>query len=156
MLEEYKKIDSKELKFKDTVFIRDIETRVFQAMTLKCLSGIDGIALIEGNFIDHILGREGIERNKGIYVEQDSKSHSVSIKIELNVGYGIPLPTKAEEIQSKVVEDITRLTGLHVAAVHIIFKNLLPDEDLEQILAKQMAEKEENSEEFFNEYSEEF
>jgi len=157
MLEEYKKIDSKELKFKDTVFVRDIETRVFQAITLKCLSTIEGIALIEGSFIDHILGREGVERNKGVFIEQDSKSHSVSVKVELNVAYGILLPAKAEEIQTKIVEDITKLTGLHVAAVHVIFKNLLPEEDLEQILSKQMKDKEGvSTEEFMNEYSEEF
>lgn len=156
MLEDYKKIDTKELQFKDTVFIRDIETRVFQAITLKCLSQIEGIALLEGSFIDHLLGREGIERNKGIHVEQDQKNHSVSVRVELNVGYGISIPDKADEIQNKIVQDIHQFTGLHVSYVHVIFKSLLPDDDLEQILSKQMHQNEEANSDYLNEFSEDF
>ena len=160
--DQFKQIDTKELEFPDSVFVRDIETRVFQAITIKCLSKINDISLIEGNIIDNLLGREGLERVKGILVEQDSKSHSVTIKIELNVAYGISLPEKAEEIQSKLVQDIVRLTGLHVSCVHVIFKNLLPDEDLEKLIAKSMKkegakeELKELSESVLNEYSEEF
>ncbi len=156
MLDDHRKLDAKELKSKDTVFIRDIETKVFQAITLKCLSKIEGISLIEGNFIDHLLGREGVERNKGIFIEQDVKGHSVSCKIELNVAYGLSIPDKAEEIQNKIVFDIQALTGFHVASVHVIFKSLLPDEDLEKILAKQMEQSGDSANEFFNEFSEEF
>ncbi|MCI5052540.1 MAG: Asp23/Gls24 family envelope stress response protein [Simkaniaceae bacterium] len=159
--DQFKQIDTKELDFPDTVFVRDIETRVFQAITIKCLSTINDISLIEGNIIDNLLGREGLERVKGIHVEQDSKSHSVTIKIELNVAYGISLPEKAEEIQSKLVSDIVKLTGLHVSCVHVIFKNLLPDENLEKLIAKSMSketdeELKELSENVLNEYSEEF
>ena len=156
MLDDYKKLDTKEVKSKETVFIRDIETKVFQAITLKCLSKIEGISLIEGNFIDHLLGREGVERNKGIFIEQDVKGHSVACKIELNVAYGLSIPDKAEEIQNKIVSDIQTFTGFHVASVHVIFKSLLPDEDLEKILAKQMEQAGDSANEFFNEFSEEF
>jgi len=163
---QYPETDSKELNFADTVFVRDIETRVFQTITIKCLSNIEGIALLEGTLFDNFLGREGVERIKGIHVEQDSKSHSVNIKIELNVAYGISIPEKSEEIQTKLVDNIVKLTGLHVASVHIIFKNVLPQADLEAILTSKMAEpvkeidngdvSDEVSDEVLNEYSEEF
>ena len=91
MLDQFDEIDSKEIDLPDTVFIRDIESRVFQAITIKCLSSIEGISLIEGTLIDNLFGREGLERVKGVYVEQDSKSHSVNLKIELNVAYGISI-----------------------------------------------------------------
>ena len=156
----YPSIDPKELQYTDTVFVRDIETRVFQAITVKCLSNIDGIALLEGTLFDNLLGREGSERIKGIYVEQDAKSHSVNIKVELNIAYGISIPEKSEEIQTKLVDDVVRLTGLHVASVHVIFKNLLPREDLEKILSAKLKEgepaEEEMNDEALNEYSEEF
>jgi len=103
-----------------------------------------------------LLGREGIERNKGIYIEQDNKNSMVSVKLELNVGYGISIPEKAQEIQSKVLLDIQKYTGLGVSCVHLIFKSLLPDEDLEKILSKQMDQASDASNEFFNEFSEEF
>jgi len=120
------KLDTKEFELPETVFVRDIENRVFQGIVLQCLSLIDGISLVEGNFIDNILGRGSLETGvKGITTDQDNKSHSISIKIEINICYGFSIPEKAEEIQTKVTEEITKLTGLHVSCVHVIFKNIV-------------------------------
>ena len=118
-----KKIDTKEFELPETVFVRDIENKVFQSIALQCLSQIEGICLTEGNFMDQLLGRnaEGIQ---GISAEQDEKSQSVKIKVEVNILYGLSIPKKAEELQLKIAEDITKLTGLHVASVHVIFKNV--------------------------------
>lgn len=126
--DQFKQIDTKELEFVDTVFIRDIETRVFQAIVIKCLAKVEGIALLEANLLNNLLGREGNERIKGIHVEQDQKNHSVSIKIEVNVAHGVSLPSKSEEIQTKILADISQLTGLHVSCVHVVFKALIHDE----------------------------
>jgi len=127
-----KKVDPKEFELPETLFVRDIENRVFQGIVLQCLSKIDGIALIEGNFIDNILGRRNLEGVKGIHVEQDNKSPSVGIKIEVNICYGYSIPAKAEEIQTLCAEEITKLTGLHVSYVHIIFKNVVLAEQLKK------------------------
>ena len=127
--DQLKKIDTKELELPETIFVRDVEAKVFQSIVLECLSKIEHVAPIEGNFFDQLLGREGVERVKGIHVEQDEKQHSIKLKIEVNVAYGAPLPKKAEEIQLKVAEEIGRLTGLHVGCVHVVFKNLIPKED---------------------------
>ena len=116
-----KKLDPKEFELPETMFIRDIEDKVFQSIVLQCLSQITGISLVEGNFIDHILGRSS-EGVKGIYAEQDEKSHSVNIKVEVNLYYGVLIPNKAEEIQTKIAEEITKLTGLHVSSVNIVLK----------------------------------
>ena len=128
----YEKLDTKELNLPDTVLIRDIESRVFQAIVLQCLSRIEGIGLLEGNLFDSLLGRE-VERVKGIHVEQDQKQHSVLVKVEINISYGFSIPEKAEEIQSKIVEEVTRWSGLHVSSVHVIFKDLMlsPPEEKE-------------------------
>lgn len=121
-----KKVDTKEFEIPETVFSRDIENRVFQGIVLQCLSEIEGITLVEGNFIDNILGRGGLEGIKGINAEQDNHSHSVSLKLEVNICYGTSIPEKAEEIQTKVADEITRLTGLHVSVIHVVFKNIVP------------------------------
>jgi uncharacterized alkaline shock family protein YloU len=130
----YEKLDEKELNYPETAFIRDIETKVFQAIVGQCLSKISGVALQEGTLFDSLLGRE-VERGKGIYVEQDQKEHSVVVRIEINIAYQVSIPEKAEEIQTKVAQEISRWTGLHVASVHIIFKDLLiqTEEPLELI-----------------------
>lgn len=157
MLDQFDEIDAKEIDLPDTVFIRDIESRVFQAITVKCLSGIEGIALLEGTIIDNLLGREGLERIKGIYIEQDSKNHAVNIKVELSIAYGLSVPEKAEEIQTKLVKDIVKLTGLHVASVHVVFKNLIPDRTLKEIVEKEAEKKEmEISDSELDEYAGEF
>lgn len=124
MYDQLKNMDAREIELPETVFIRDIETRVFQAIALQCLAKIEGIGLLEGNLFDSLLGRE-LERVKGIHVEQDQKKQSVDLRVEINVIYGISIPEKAEEIQTKLAEEISHWTGLHVASVHVIFKDLI-------------------------------
>jgi len=134
---EVKRIDTKEFEFPDTLFVRDIENQVFQGIVFQCLSKIEGVALVEGNFIDNIFGRNVSDNLKGITVEQNNRDHSVSVKIEVNVVYGCSIPEKAEEIQTLCTEEITKATGLHVASVHVIFKSvLLPN----QLKKRQLSE----------------
>ncbi len=120
---EVERYTSKEFQLPETVFVRDIDNSVFQGIILQCLAKIPDIALLEGNFIDNILGRtEGV---KGIQTEQDPKTHSINVRIEVNIAYGISIPEKAEEIQTKISQELTKLTGLHVSQVHVVFKQLI-------------------------------
>lgn len=123
-----KRENIEELEYPETMFVRDIENRVFQSLVLQCLSKIKGITLIERNFIDNILGRDTVEGIKGIHTEQDSQNNAVIVKVEVNVCYGLCIPEKAEEIQTKITEEIIQLTGLHVASVHVVFKNVIMDD----------------------------
>ncbi len=127
---EIKKLDTKELDVAETMFVCNIENKVFQSIVLHCLSQIDGISLGEGNFIDNLFGRSA-EGVKGIYAEQDEKHNSINIKVEVSIYYGLPIPLKAEEIQTKVSQTITQLTGLHVASVHVIITNVIAIEEAE-------------------------
>jgi uncharacterized alkaline shock family protein YloU len=119
-----KEMDQRELELPETLFSRDIESKVFQSIVLQCIRKIEGVSLLEGTLIDDILGREALDRIKGISIEQDLRLHSVSIEVEVNVLYGASIPEKAEEIQNKIVEEVSSFTGLHVSRVHVIFKNL--------------------------------
>lgn len=150
-----KQIDTKELELPETVFVRDIESKVFQSIALQCLAQIDGVETLEGNLFDSLLG-SSLDGIKGIHVDQDQKNHSVNVRVEINVAYGIGIPDKAEEIQNKILQDISRLTGLHVGAVHVVFKNLItpkPTLSIEEVLEKKVkssksADKESYNEEF--------
>lgn len=134
-----KKVDTKEFELPETLFVRDVENRVFQGIVLQCLARIDGIALVEGNFIDNILGRTALESVKGIVIEQDNKNHSVGIRIDVNICYGYSIPEKAEEIQTACAEEITNLTGLHVSSVHVVFKNVILSEQLKKSILSENA-----------------
>lgn len=145
-------LDRKELDLPETLFIRDIEGRVFQSIALQCLSQIQGIETLEGNLFDSLLGRDRLENPKGIYVEQDEKNHAVNLKVEVNVAYGVCIPEKAEEIQMRLVEELSSLTGLHVGTIHVVFKNLISQkplmESLETILEKKTVQSERYNEGF--------
>jgi uncharacterized alkaline shock family protein YloU len=130
---DFKKVDTKEFELPDTLFIRDIDNKVFQGIVLECLNNIEGVTLVESNFIDSIFGRSTSEGVRGIQAEQDNKNHSVGIKLEVNIFYGVAIPEKAEEIQTVVAEEITRLTGLHVASVHVVFKNIVSPELIKKV-----------------------
>jgi len=133
-----KQIDTKELELPETVFVRDIESKVFQSIVLQSLSQIEGVETLEGNLFDSLLG-DSLDGVKGIHVDQDQKNHSVNVRIEINVAYGISIPDKAEEIQNKILQDISRLTSLHVGVVHVIFRNLIspkPKPSIEELLKK--------------------
>ncbi len=129
------KLETKEIELPETLYVRDIENRVFQGIVLQCLAKVKGITLVEGNFIDTIFNRGSPEGIKGILAEQDSKNQTVSIRIEVNICYGKPIPEKAEEIQNKVAEEVTKLTGLHVSCVHVVFKNVVTPEQSEKFSA---------------------
>lgn len=136
--------DSKEIDLPDTLFVRDIETRVFQTIALQTLASIEGVSMMEGNLIDSFLGRDGPDRVKGIHVDQDQKNHSVKLKIEVNIAYGISLPEKAEEIQTELSQEISKMTGLHVSCVHVVFKNLvLPERHPRELAVEEVKEIEE-------------
>ncbi|HLB52888.1 MAG TPA: Asp23/Gls24 family envelope stress response protein [Chlamydiales bacterium] len=139
MYDQLKGVDAREIELPDTVFIRDIETRVFQGVVLQVLAKVEGIGLLEGNLFDSLLGRE-IESIRGIHVEQDQKKHSVSIRVEIKISHGVSIPEKSEEIQTRLVEEISKWTGLHVASVHVIFKDLLPHQKEEKEVVAQKNE----------------
>lgn len=132
MFDQLKNMDAREIELPNTVFIRDIDSRVLQGIVLQVLSKIENIGLIEGNLFDSLLGRD-MDRVKGIHVVQEEKGKSVTIRIEINIVYGVSIPEKSEEIQSKITEEITQWTGLHVSSIHVIFKDLIaPQEEKEE------------------------
>jgi uncharacterized alkaline shock family protein YloU len=119
-------LDQREFDLPETTYSRDIENRVFQDIVLKTLSDIEGIGLIEGNFLNTLIGKP--DTVKGIVAEQDPKTHSVRLKIEVRIKYGLSIPHVADEIQTLVVQEITKMTGVRVSEIHVIFKELLPEE----------------------------
>ena len=149
MEDKFKNIDKKEIQLPETTFSRDIESRVFQAIVFQCLSNVEGVALVSKGLIDSLLGRDAQESYSAIHVEQDQKQHSVSIKLELNIKFGLSIPEKAEEIQNNIIESVSKFTGLHVNRVHIIFKNMIVDlEDDEDDECETEAQKITASEEY--------
>jgi uncharacterized alkaline shock family protein YloU len=120
------KVDTQEFELPETTYSRDIDNRVFQGIVIQCLAKIPGVALCESSILGNLLGASsGV---KGIHTVQEPASHSVSITVEVHVAYGVVIPEKAEEIQTTIVKEISRLCGLRVNEVHVIFKGLIPND----------------------------
>lgn len=150
-----KKVDTKEFEIPETLFVRDIDNQVFQGIVLQTLKKIPGISLVEDNFIESLLGKSPVAPSyKGIHAEQDPKSNTIRIRIDLNVHYGTSIPEKAEEIQTQVAEEITRLTGLHVSQVHLVFKNIISETP--SLLARDIEAKTRRAQTAEEEYNDEF
>ena len=138
-------IEIEEQNTDEVVFVQDVENKVFQAIVVKTLMKIEGVRLLEeGSLIDDLLGREGQSRIKGVYIEQDLKSHSVAIKIEIELAYGLSLKRVAKNVQHAIVKDIKEFSGFNISSVHLVFKHLYEDkpaineESLEQIQAEDL------------------
>ena len=114
---------SSEFELPETLYVSDIDERVFKSIVIQCLSEIEGIGMADRSFIDSLLGREGVDAVKGISIEHDSEKHTISVRLEVTIKYGVPIPEKAEEIQQKVAAQLTHMTGLHVSCVHVLFRN---------------------------------
>ena len=122
------RVDTKEFELPETVYVRDIESQVFQTIVLECLSKVRGIRLAARGLIESLLGLESKELIKSITIDQNEKEHTVNVKVEISIAYGLSIPVKAEEIQSLITLELTKLTGLHVGEVHVIVKNIFFDE----------------------------
>ncbi len=134
-------VDTKEFELPETAYVHDVENKVFQTIVLQCLLNIKGVYLLHDTIFDSLLEKGGIDRSKGVLVEQDNQKQTVNVKIEVNIKYGIPIPEKAEEIQTKISEEITRLTSLHVSCVHVIFKGVLLKEPEKKLIEDKSAAK---------------
>jgi uncharacterized alkaline shock family protein YloU len=110
----------------DTLFVRDIETRVFQMIVVQCLATIEGISLPDNSLFGTLLSKAQPDRIRCVNVDQDAKNHSVKIRVEVNMSYGTSIPEKSEEIHTRVSEEVTKLTGVHVASVHVVVKSVVP------------------------------
>lgn len=131
---------SKELELPDTLFVRDIDNRVFQHLVAQALARVPDVALVEGGFMHNILSRGNTDSVSAIHAEQDSQAKSLKIRVDLNIAYGVAIPEKAEEIQNLLNEELTRLTGLHVASIHLVFRGLIPQASSERDVERDSQE----------------
>jgi uncharacterized alkaline shock family protein YloU len=110
----------------ETIFSSDIENKVYQGIVLNTLASIENIQVLDGNFFHSLIGRS--DKVKGIHVEQDPDQQSVRIQLEVHIKFGCSIPEKAEEIQNKVSREVSKMTGVHVSEVHVIFLELIAPE----------------------------
>lgn len=96
-----RRVDTGEFELPETVFVRNIDDRVFQSIVVQCLSKIDGVALAEGTFIDTLFNRASPDNIKGVYAEQDNKNHWSGSKLSSTSDTACRSPAKLKKCRPK-------------------------------------------------------
>ncbi len=107
-----------------------IHNSVIAVIAREAVLKVPGVADLAGSLVDDIagmVGRKPLER--GVRVEVGE--NSLVIEVALVVEYGASIPKVAFEVQSRVREDVERLTGKSVRSVNVIVQSVrLPETSL--------------------------
>jgi len=93
---------------------------VLKTMISMALSGIDGIAGLEGRSAAGILSRKNSSHLNKITVEENR----VCIDVSIAARYGLPLRETAKTVQERIKSTIESMTDLNVGAVNIVISGL--------------------------------
>ena len=107
-----------------------IHENVIAAAVRKATCKVDGVIRLAGsalvNNIAELIGNKSIS-DRSISVQIDGAS--VVIDVKVNIAYGAHVPTVASNIQSAVVGEVEKITGMTVTAVNVVVQEL-DDEDV--------------------------
>ena len=107
-----------------------IHENVIATAVRKATCKVDGVIRLAGsaivNNIAELIGNKTIG-DRSISVNIDGAT--VVIDVKVNISYGAHVPTVASNIQSAVVEEVEKITGMTVTAVNVVVQELDESED---------------------------
>ena len=102
-----------------------IHENVIAAAVRKAACSVDGVVRLSGsalvNNIAELIGNKSIG-DRSIAVDIDGAT--VAIDVKVNLSYGAHVPTVASNIQSAVVSEVEKITGMTVTAVNVVVQEL--------------------------------
>ena len=108
-----------------------IHENVIAAIVRKASLNIDGVVRLAGStLVDNIAEIIGSKRIGDRAITVNINGDSVSIEVKVNLLYGSHVPTVASNIQSSVMKEVEKMTGMGVVAVNVIVQEL-DDEGVE-------------------------
>lgn len=110
-----------------------IHENVIAAAVRKATANVEGVRRLAGNAIVNniadLIGNKSIsDRSIAVHIDGDS----VAVEVKVNILYGVNVPTVATNIQTAVVEEVEKITGMNVTAVNVIVQELDDPEDEEK------------------------
>ncbi len=107
-----------------------IHENVISAAVRKSTCRVDGVVRLAGsalvNNIAELIGNKTIG-DRSIAVDLDGTAISIDVKV--NLAYGTHIPTVASNIQSAVIEEVEKITGMSVRAINVLVQELDDTED---------------------------
>ncbi len=110
-----------------------IHENVIASVVRKATGKVEGVIRLAGstlvNNIAELIGNKTIgDRAISVHME----GSTVAIEVKVNILYGYHVPTVAGNIQTVVVEEVEKITGLTVTSVNVIIQELDDAEDAGQ------------------------
>jgi uncharacterized alkaline shock family protein YloU len=118
-----------------------IHGNVISSIVRRAALSIDGISRLSGSsFVDNIAEIVGSRKihDRAIAIEIDEDKVAVEVKINLIFGYNVP--EIAAQVQSVIIEEVEKVTGMTVTSVNVIIQ------EIEEAPVPEVAEPEEVAE----------
>jgi uncharacterized alkaline shock family protein YloU len=95
---------------------------------------VNGVIRIAGSpIVDNIAEIIGNRRIGDRSIAIDIDGDTVAVEIKLNISYGSHLPTVAANVQSSVMKEVEKMTGMTVTGVNVIVQELDTEEREDEI-----------------------
>jgi uncharacterized alkaline shock family protein YloU len=111
-----------------------IHENVIAAIVRKAACSVNGVIRLAGSpLVDNIAEIIGNRRigDRAIAINIDGES--VAVEVKLNIAYGAHLPTVAANVQSSIMREVEKMTGMNVSNVNVIVQELDTEEREDEI-----------------------
>jgi uncharacterized alkaline shock family protein YloU len=101
-----------------------IHENVIAAVVKKVTLDVDGVSRLAGSsLVENIAEFVGSKKGHGS-IAVDIEDSSVRIEVKVNIFYGSHIPTVAQNIQSVVMDEVNKSTGMTVSKVDVIVQEI--------------------------------
>lgn len=111
-----------------------IHENVIASVVRRAACSVNGVIRLAGSpLIDNIAEIIGNRRISDRAIDVNINGDSVAIDVKVNLAYGVHVPTVAATIQTAIMEDVEKITGMVVSTVNVIVQELGESEEQEEI-----------------------
>jgi uncharacterized alkaline shock family protein YloU len=111
-----------------------IHENVIAAIARKAACSVNGVIRIAGSpLVDNIAEIIGNRRIGDRSIAIDISGDTVAVEISLNISYGSHLPTVAANVQTAIMREVEKMTGMTVTSVNVIVQELDTEEREDEI-----------------------
>ena len=111
-----------------------IHENVIASIARKAACSVNGVIRIAGSpIVDNIAEIIGNRRIGDRSIAIEINGDAVAIEIKLNISYGSHLPTVAANVQSAIMKEVEKMTGMTVTTVNVIVQELDTEEREDEI-----------------------
>jgi len=111
-----------------------IHENVIASIVRKAACSVNGVIRLAGSpLVDNIAEIIGNRRIGDRAISINIDGDVVAVEVKLNIAYGAHLPTVAANVQSAIMREVEKMTGMTVSSVNVIVQELDTEEREDEI-----------------------